>query len=105
MIDLDSTTSEVLMPAQLAMQFLVWAVYYNDLELKENVSFAEYGKFSSEDVARLNRIKQALFKCFDQQSVDRSSEQMRMAKRLGERCPFLEEDLNRMFGTVSTDAQ
>lgn len=89
------------MPAQLAMQFLVWAVYYNDLELKENVSFAAYGKFSADDAARLDRIKQALFRCFDQQSVDRSSEQMRMAKRMGEKCPFPQEALNGLFGAAS----
>lgn len=100
MIDFDPNTADVLMPAQLAMQFLVWAVYYNDLELKENVSFAECGKFRAEDAARLDHIKQALFKCFDQESVDRSSEQMRMAKRIGEKCPFPEESLNALFGTA-----
>lgn len=105
MIDYDPNTSEVLMSAQLAMQFLVWAVYYNDLELKENVSFTEYGKFGAEDAARLDRIKHALFMCFDQQSVDRSSEQMRMAKRIGEKCPFPEEALDRLFGTASTKAE
>lgn len=98
MIDFDPNTQEAILSQDLAMKFLVWAVYYNDLELAETHSFASYGEFSTVDVQRLDRIKDALFKCFGAQSVANASFQMRKARQLGEQCPFGEESLNELFG-------
>lgn len=80
------------------MKFLVWAVYYNDLELEEDKSFASYGSFSVVDAQRLDHVKDALFKCFGAQSVANASFQMRKARQLGEPCPFSEVSLNELFG-------
>lgn len=109
MIDFDPSINDVILPPDLAMQFLVWAVYYNGIELKEDTSFSSYacnGKalFAPEDAARLDRIKAALFKCFDQGSVDRSSAQLRKAKALGEICPFPKPALDALFGSTIADA-
>lgn len=99
MIDFDPNTQEALLTQDLAMKFLVWAVYYNDLELSEGMSFAAYGAFDDADAQRLDRVKDALFKCFGAQSVANASFQMRKARQLGEPCPFGEDALNALFGT------
>ena len=98
MIDFDSNTQEALLTQDLAMKFLVWAVYYNELELGERRSFASYGCFEADDAERLDRVKGALYNCFGAQSVANASFQMRKARQLGEPCPFGEESLNELFG-------
>lgn len=105
MIDFDPNTQEVLMTPDLAMRFLIWAVYYNGIEPKCGKSFARFTnndgskKFADNDVDRLDRIQEALFKCFDPPSVKKSVAQLRLAKEKNEICPFGETELNMLFGT------
>lgn len=86
------------MSQELAMKFLVWAVYYNELELDETRSFTSYGCFDIADAQRLDRIKDTLYKCFGAQSVANAGAQMKKARVLGETCPFSEDALNGLFG-------
>ena len=93
------------MPADTAMKFMIWASYYNGLELAPEVSFADMtrdGKhlFGEEDAARLDRLKDVLFKCFEACSVSKSIAAMKKAKEVGEQCPFSEESLNALFGNT-----
>lgn len=97
MIDFNPNTQEAFLTPDLAMKFLVWAVYYNKLELGPERSFSSYGIFGKEDADRLDRIKEALYKCFGAQSVENASAQMRKAKELGEQCPFTRESLDEIF--------
>lgn len=99
MIDFDPNTQEAFLSQELAMKFLVWAAYYNGIVPAEDITFASYGVFSSADAQRLDRIKNALFKCFGSASVAGACAQMMKAKRIGEPCPFSETSLNELFGT------
>lgn len=98
MIDFDPNTQEAFLSQDLAMKFLVWAAYYNGIVPAADTSFASYGCFSDADAQRLDRIKDALFKCFGNASVAGASAQMMKAKQLGEPCPFSEASLNELFG-------
>lgn len=98
MIDFDPKTQEAFLSQDLAMKFLVWAAYYNGIVPEENRSFGTYGLFADIDAQRLDRIKDALFKCFGSASVAAACAQMKKAKQLGEPCPFGEESLNELFG-------
>lgn len=91
------------MPADTAMKFMVWASYYNGLDLDPDKSFVSYAKdgralFSKADAARLDRLKNVLFKCFEPASVANSIAAMKKAKETGEPCPFTEESLDLLFG-------
>lgn len=103
MIDFNPEKQEAIMSQELAMKFLVWAVYYNGLELSEACSFLSYKnndgtkKFAKADAERLDRIKDVLFKCFGASSVRNASLQMKKARELGEQCPFTLESLNQLF--------
>lgn len=106
MIDYDPQTQEVFLSQELAMKFLVWAVYYNELELSEAVSFRSYESagsplFADPDAARLDRIKDALYKCYGPEAVAGASAQMHKARLLGEACPFSRDELNTLFGTAA----
>ncbi len=96
-----------MMTPDLAMRFLVWASYYHDLEPKCGKSFARFKNnqggdlFSLADSMRLDRVQEALFRCFDPPSVKRSCAQMKLAKEKNEPCPFSLEELNFLFGTVN----
>lgn len=98
MIDFDPNTQEAFLSQDLAMKFLVWAAYYNCIVPTEDTSFESYGCFSNADAQRLDRIKDALFKCFGSASVAGACAQMMKAKQLGEQCPFSEASLNDLFG-------
>lgn len=98
MIDFDPNTQEAFLSQDLAMKFLVWTAYYNGIVPAEDISFASYGCFSGTDAQRLDRIKDALFKCFGSTSVAGACSQMIKAKQLGETCPFSEASLNELFG-------
>ena len=105
MIDFDPNTQEALMPADTAMKFMIWASYYNGLDLEPGKSFSGFKKdgkclFAAENAARLDRLKAVLFKCFEPESVARSVAAMKKAKELGEPCPFPEGALNELFGTT-----
>lgn len=87
------------MSQDLAMKFLVWSAYYNGIVPDADTSFSSYGCFSSTDAQRLDRIKDALFKCFGSASVAGACAQLMKAKQLGETCPFSEASLNELFGS------
>ena len=104
MIDFDPTTQIALMPQDVAMKFMIWAGYYNGLELQEGSSFSRFTRngrplFAKADAERLDRLQDVLFKCFDCVSVSRSMASLKKAKVLGEPCPFTEESLNLLFET------
>ncbi len=96
--------SEIIMTPDVAMRFLVWTVYYHDIEPLPNQSF---GRFLSDPayaafvqragVQRLDRLQDALFRCFEAPSVARSAASLRQARALGEPCPFTEESLADVF--------
>lgn len=98
MIDFDPKQGDVLMSQDVAMKFIIWAVYFKGLELDRGKSFARFEKFSPSDVERLDRLQVALFKCFEPESVKAASENLKKAKESGEVCPFPEEYLNSLFG-------
>lgn len=59
----------ILMTPEVAMQFMVWSYFYHDVLPERNISYSVCGKFSDEDIARLDELKDMLFKCFEEQSV------------------------------------
>ena len=88
---------EILMTPDVAMQFMVWSYYYHDVMPEKTVSYAKSGKFSNEDVKRLDELKEMLFKCFEEQSVLNACKQFQMAKVRKEPCPFPQSTLDNMF--------
>lgn len=79
------------------MQFLVWSYYYHDVMPEKKKSYIECGKFSREDSARLDELKDTLFKCFEEDSVFNAYRQFQMAKIRQEPCPFPQNVLDNMF--------
>ena len=63
-------------------------------------SYSEYGLFTDTDSARLDEIKDALFKCYEELSIVRACQQFRLAKESGEQCPYSQEELDRAFAAV-----
>lgn len=104
MVDFDSNTQDVVMTPDLAMRFLAWAAFFNGVEPKCGRSFGRFvhsdgsPMFAADDVARLDRLQEALFKCFDPPSVKNAVAQVRLAKEKGETCPFSESELDFLFG-------
>lgn len=88
---------EILMTPDIAMQFMVWSYYYHDIMPEQNVSYAKCGKFAHADVARLDELKDMLFRCFEQQSVINACKQFQLAKVRHEPCPFPQASLDKMF--------
>lgn len=80
-----------------AMQFMVWSYYYHGILPEKTVSYAQCGKFSAEDAARMDKIKDLLFKCFEQESVLNACRQFQLAKVRHEPCPFPRAALDNMF--------
>ena len=104
MIDFDPSTQIALMSQDIAMKFMIWAGYYNGLELQEGSSFNRFMRngrslFAKADAERLDRLQDVLFKCFDCVSVSRSMASLKKAKEIGEPCPYSEESLNELFGS------
>lgn len=60
-------------------------------------SYSECGKFSQADAARLDELKDSLFKCFEEASVVNACRQFQMAKVRQEPCPFSQTELDAMF--------
>ena len=89
--------SETLMTPDVCMQFLVWSYYYHDVMPRKGVSFAGCGLFTDKDVARLDELNELLFKCFQEDSIERACMQFRLAKHRGEPCPFPQHSLDAMF--------
>lgn len=94
---------QILLTQDLAMKFLVWAVYYKGLELTPQTRFASLldtdarAMFSLEECEKLDKLNAALFRCFDSQAIASASEQMHKAKALHEPCPYTEESLDMIF--------
>jgi hypothetical protein len=91
--------NEVLMTPEVCMQFLVWSYYYHDVIPQKDVSYAACGRFVAKDVARLDELKDTLFKCFQEDSVLRACQQFQLAKHRGEPCPFSQQSLDVMFAS------
>ena len=88
---------EILMTPDVAMKFMVWSYYYHDVLPRKEVSYAVCGKFLTTDVARLDELKNMLFKCFEEDSVHRACRQFQLAKSRQEPCPFPQAVLDAMF--------
>ena len=91
--------STFLMTPDVAMQFMVWSYYYHDVLPEKNVSYSKCGKFSEEDVKRLDELKDMLFKCFEEESVNNACKQFQLAKVRQEPCPFPQSTLDNMFAS------
>ena len=91
--------STFLMTPDVAMQFMVWSYYYHDVLPEKNVSYSKCGKFSEEDVKRLDELKDMLFKCFEEESVNNACKQFQLAKVRQEPCPFPQATLDNMFAS------
>lgn len=87
------------MTPDVAMQFMVWSYYYHEVMPQKAVSYADCGKFSVEDVVRLDELKDMLFKCFEEQSVMNACRQFDLAKQRLEPCPFPQATLDNMFAS------
>lgn len=81
----------------MTMRFLVWSYYYHDIKPQKNVSYQMYGHFSESDAEKLDFIKAALFKCYEEESVERACLSFAHAKAVGEPCPYSLEELDEMF--------
>lgn len=88
---------EILMTPDMAMRFMVWSYYYHGVLPEEKVSYAACGRFAAGDVARLDELKEALLKCFGEDSVARACQQLLLAKARQEPCPFPQAMLDAMF--------
>ena len=88
---------EILKTPDVCMRFLVWSYYYHDIQPSKKYSYKESGKFSETDAKRLDELKEMLFKCFEEQSVNNACKQFQLAKIRQEPCPFSQEELDKMF--------
>ena len=89
--------NSILMTPDIAMQFMVWSYYYQNILPEKKVSYSKCGKFSEEDATRLDELKDMLFKCFEEESVNNACKQFQLAKVRQEPCPFPQETLDTMF--------
>ena len=89
--------NEILMTPDVCMQFLVWSYYYHGVMPQKNVSYAECELFAENDVTRLDELKETLFACFEEDSVQRACMQFQLAKHRNEPCPFPQDVLDQMF--------
>ena len=88
---------EIIMTPDVCMRFLVWSYYYHDIRPAKDVSYKECGKFSDSDAAHLDDLKETLFNCFEEASVERACDQFYKAKMLQEPRPFPQSELDMMF--------
>lgn len=88
---------EILMTPDVCMRFLVWSYYYHDVMPQKLVSYKDCGKFADADAKRLDELKEMLFKCFEEQSVENACKQFQLAKVRQEPCPFSQLELDNMF--------
>lgn len=88
---------EILMTPDMCMRFLVWSYYYHDIMPDSRISYALVGRFSDEDVRKLDDLRNTLFRCFEQESVIRACAQFARAKQTGEPCPFTQAELDTIF--------
>ena len=88
---------EILMTPDVGMRMLVWSYYYHEVMPQKNVSYKACGKFAEADAERLDKLKDMLFKCFEEQSVVNACKQFQLAKIRQEPCPFAQSELDMMF--------
>lgn len=91
--------SEILITPDVCMRFLIWSYYYHGIQPRPGQSYADCGLFSPNDALRLDEIQQALFRCFEPQSVENACMQFRLARERQEPCPFTQSELDSMFAT------
>lgn len=89
--------NDILMTPDMCMRFLVWSYFYHNILPDPAVSYAEAGRFSEEDVRKLDDLRDTLFRCFEQESVIRACAQFARAKQTGEACPFTQAELDITF--------
>lgn len=89
--------NEILMTPETGMQFLIWSYYYHNIIPEKSKSFASYGKFPVEAIPQLDEMKNALFRCFEEDSVMNACKQFRMAKMKNEPCPYTQTQLDSIF--------
>ena len=89
--------NSILMTPDIAMQFMVWSYYYHNILPEKNVSYSKCKKFSEVDAKRLDELKDMLFKCFEEESVNNACKQFQLAKVRHEPCPFPQDTLDTMF--------
>ena len=93
-----------LLTRDTALHFMVWSYYYHGILPEKTVSYAQCGKFSAADAARMDAIKDLLFKCFEQESVLNACKQFQLAKMRNEPCPFPQAVLDNMFAKEKSGA-
>ena len=87
----------LLLTPDIAMKLMVWIYFYHYILPEKNVSYSKCGKFSEEDTKRLDELKDMLFKCFEEESVNNACKQFQLAKVRQEPCPFPQATLDNMF--------
>lgn len=94
------------MTPDVCMRFLVWSYYFHDVLPQKDISYKTCGKFSEADAHRLDELKETLFKCFEEQSVENACKQFQLAKVRKEPCPFSQEELDAVFAReIEKDCQ
>lgn len=88
---------DIIMTPDVCMRFLVWSYFYHDIRPERGISYKSYGKFSDKDVKNLDELKEMLFKCYEEASVERACDQFQMAKVLHEPCPYPQTELDNLF--------
>lgn len=98
------TNDTILMTPDAAMRFLVWTAYYGGLHPEQGKSYSRYMDvpwattfLQRAGIQRLDRLQEALYKCFEPASVSRSVQQLELARQRGEQCPFTEQELENIF--------
>lgn len=87
------------MTPDVCMRFLVWSYFYHGILPERNVSYASYNRFSASDAEHLDELKDTLFNCFEEQSVNNACAQFRQARINNEPCPFSQAELDAMFAS------
>lgn len=88
---------EILITPDTCMQFLIWSYYYHGIMPTKDTDYRSYGTFSDHDGIRLNEIKDAMFRCFEETSVRNACKQFQIAKERHESCPFTQHTLDNLF--------
>lgn len=88
---------EIIMTPDVCIRFLIWSYYYHDILPEKGRSYLTYYKFSEADAKRMDELKDMLFKCFEEPSVNNACAQFKLAKERKEQCPFSQAELDLMF--------
>ncbi len=85
------------MTQDTCMKFLVWSYYYHNITPEPDKSYGEYDRFTTEDVKKLDELKEAMFNCFEVSSVNNALRLFAKAKMTGEQCPYSQNELDNAF--------